>query len=200
MLKETIVKLIPILIIFCFSSCKEIKNDDIHLAELILNDYDNTDLITIRNQSNNKDVISFFNNRNTKEETFKHANKDGSKLKIDDSLFYKFDTIIKSTRQVKNNNYLIRGKGIDLKVERFLKDSFNYKLDSIFWKIDMSKFSLSTKKMEKQITISKPVYNLDKNKAIVFRTINSKNWVDKKIFFLRKKDEGWKVIYTESNH
>ncbi|WP_040279720.1 hypothetical protein [Psychroserpens damuponensis] len=152
------------------------------------------------NQSNNKDAISFFKNRNTKERTFKHANKDGSKLKIDDSLFYKFDTIIKSPRQVKNNNYLIRGKGIDLKVERFLKDSFNYKLDSIFWKIDMSKFRLSTKRMENQITISKPVYNLDKNKAIIFRTINSNNSLDKKIYFLRKKDEGWKVIYTESNH
>ena len=123
---------------------------------------------------------------------------------MDDSLFYKYDTIIYTYRPVKNDNYLNRGKGVTEKSETFLKDSFNYQTDTIKWNYEDSNkyhiFKEGELKKGRKLTISKPVYNLKKDKAIVRKSLISANgkWSgERAIYFFEKKKNQWILVFQQ---
>lgn len=199
--KETIAKIL-LIGLMTLLSCKAQKNNDHQLLELILKElkYEKRDSIYLVNTSNNSNIKTFFRFRNTKEVGYRLAFKDG-RIVPNDTLFYKYDTIIFKPRPVKNDSYLRRGKGVTEMTENFLKDSFNYATDFIKWNYDAKNYNIFKEdelKMGKRLMISKPVYNLKQDKAIVFKSLTSRTWLgEKAIYFFQKKGNQWELIFKQ---
>lgn len=195
------------LILLTVVSCqKEQQSDDQQLLELVLQEKQNQSnrSIYLNPIGENKTVRDFFRFRNTENTTFRFANHDNSKTKmVDDSIYVKYDTIIYEKKKITHNDYLMNGKGVDKELETFLKDSFNYKQERVVtWlkPVSINNISLNQDNSNKEnvITISTPVYNLDKNKAII-KTFyrSSRNTAQHSIHFIEKNKDSWTIIYSE---
>lgn len=200
-LKEMIARIIiSILICFCCFSCNKIDEDEKILNVIIeKTNYSINDSIYFHTEGTNKQVINFFRYRFTKNTALKHILKEDYNNKIPDSIYREIDSVIEvELPPIKGNSYILLGKGISKITENFLKDSFNYQeveikkwdLDKKLQKLFIQKKTQNTSNM----TISKPVYNLEKNKAIIYKAIDSKNT----LYFLCKKEHKWEIIYQES--
>ena len=205
--KEMIVSnILLFFIVLSFFNCSQKKDKDeaYRFLELISveSQYQKEDSIYLSLEANEKQVARFFKLRNTKEFSVRLTNKDGSRPAYNDSSYHIFDTIIYKPKKIKSNQYLFRGKGVHKDVELFLKDSFLYDTKEIFyWKDDKysSPFIKNEEYAKRTLTVSKPVYNQDYNKAIVF-VLDKKNRTGRKIeaiYFLQKEDEHWKILFSE---
>ncbi|AXG70571.1 hypothetical protein KORDIASMS9_02811 [Kordia sp. SMS9] len=194
------------MIVFAFISCQqEQQNDDQQLLELVLQSKQNQFIkpIYLKPKGDKISIQEFFRLRNKNNKTFRFAHKSDLKKEIiNDSLYVKYDTIIYEKKKIKSNQYLIYGKGVDEKFETFLKDSFNYKQSRIVkWVIPKSldeKLLKNKDDNDYAINVSAPVYNLDKNKAII-KTFyrSSRNTAQHSIYFIEKNDDIWSIIYSE---
>lgn len=183
------------------------KDNDVQILHVILKDsnYQKNDSMFLSNYSDKTLGIQFFHNRNIVNRTARFANKNKNvkrtKQEID-SLWFKHDTIIYTVVPVKKNEYIRRGKGINKKVELFLKDSFNLKKKSITWNIKEPLYNVFLEKNFKnknQLVISKPIYNFERNKAIVIKKrIFSGNIYDETIYFIENTTDNWKIIFQQS--
>lgn len=186
-------------ILLILTSCSK-KDQDNVLLEVILNDYtlEKNDSFYLNIDATNQRVIRFFESRNKDLTTFSYGNKDGTEIKYNDSLFIEYDTIIKNPYLIKEDNYIKFGKGINEIAETFLKDSFNYKSRSNKWNIEEYKF-YSNSKNGIRVDVSSPVYNLDKDKAIIFQnnTFGKKKTI---LFYLIQKiDDQWVIVFKQKN-
>ena len=202
-----IVSLFVLTLLGAMSCQKDQISNDTQLLELVLKQKENQskDSIFLNPIGDSRAILGFFRSRNNANEVFRFANFENSKKEItNDSLFIKYDTIIYEKKKIVNNNYLMNGKGIDEKVEVFLKDSFDYKKERVVnWVVPKSlkHISLKTKGSEnvEMIRVSAPVYNLDKNKAVLFTFEQSyKSTAVQSIYFVKKNNAVWNIIYTES--
>jgi hypothetical protein len=204
MQKVTIVK-IGFILLFLLLNCKAQQNDDKILFKLVMKDlkYDLKDSVFLNSNANNKAIIDFFRIRNTEEMSFRLTNKDRLPFVKDDSLFIKYDSVIYSPIALKGNSYIFNGKGLSDEAEKFLQDSFNYKFDSIHWDYTVSEYNIYKEdelKNGNKLKISKPVFNLNKNKAILTRSLESSNkkWISDRGFYLfEKKDNDWNLVFKQ---
>ncbi len=203
--KEMIVKkiVIGILFILCLSTCTHNTSDDYSLLEFVLNEsnYTKQDSLIFKEKVTNKRIINFFRFRSIEKVTFKPALKSGKKIDYSDSTYIKADTIIYTKHPVTRNKYITDGKGIDKEAEVFLKDSFNYKpVDSIKWSLSekWENTFVEKNKYGTTLRVSKPVYNLDKNKAIMHLFESSKGWRNVTLYFLSKENGKWIIVYKEN--
>lgn len=202
--KEMIVKIVMGFVLFIsLFSCRSKENDEM-ILELILieSEISFKDSLSFNKVVSNRAVIKFFKSRNSNDRFFRYTYNESNKLKAKDSSFYEVDSLEFFTQPINNNSYIRTGKGIDERVEEFLKDSFNYK-EVEFKKWNISKglktnFIKDSINIKKVLTISKPVLNLNKRKAIVFKTIVSDVWVETTVYFLMKENDDWVVFYKET--
>jgi hypothetical protein len=200
-----IARILVLFLTLSMVSCDK-TNDNQILFDLIVNEshFTEDDSIKFNRFASNNEVIEFFRLRNTKNIVFKQIIADSVKPLIQsDSTYHKIDSIAYYEKKVKGNYYLTKGKGINNDVELFLKDSFNYKFsDSIYWKIP-EKFNnsiLHNTEENKSLSISKPVYNLERDKAIVLKRIHSNRFEHKTIYFFKKINNEWFKVYSQSNN
>ncbi|QHI35166.1 hypothetical protein IMCC3317_05120 [Kordia antarctica] len=210
MQKVKIVKRISffVLILLITISCENNKqSDDQQLLELVLKQKQSqfSKPIYLNPNGDNNSLKDFFRFRNSENETFRFANLKDSNTEIaNDSLYIKYDTIIYEKQKIISNNYIMNGKGIDENVETFLKDSFNYKKERIVkWVVPKSLKNIVNKNKDTKdylIKVSAPIYNLDKNKAILMTFHrSSKNMAQQNIYFIERKTENWNIIYSEES-
>lgn len=204
--KEMIVKIIiSLLILLFFNSCQQLEDDE-KILNIILKEsnYSINDSVYFDTITNNKKVFSFFKHRNTKNIVFKHIYKNNIKPKSNDSSFYEIDSVVIFEQPIKGNNYIMTGKGTNKIVEKFLKDSFNYQnVETKTWHISKNlktSFTQLKSKKIKHLTISKPVYNLAKNKAIIYKSLGGQKYLETIIYFLSKEEQKWKITYTETTN
>ncbi|MEO1032606.1 MAG: hypothetical protein AAFX55_14435 [Bacteroidota bacterium] len=192
------------LFISCLNCCKQDTNDDCVLLEIVLNDgnYTVKDSLIFKEEVTNKSINNFFKQRKTENIvlTAKSFKKGKPATKTDSAAMPK-RRIISVKEPVTRNDYIMIGKGIDKKAEAFLKDSFNYKsIDSLKWVLNdkWENIFVVENKDGATLNISKPVYNLDKNKAIVYTSVLSPGWWDRTLYFLSKENGKWIIIYKET--
>ncbi|MGY0392307.1 hypothetical protein ACW5R3_07120 [Bizionia sp. KMM 8389] len=196
---------ISLLILILFNSCQQIEDDE-KILNIILKEsnYTINDSIYFDTIANDKKVFSFFKHRNNKNIVFKHIYKNNIKPKPNDSSFYEIDSVVKFEQPLKGNNYIMTGKGKNKIVEKFLKDSFNYQnIETKTWNINKNiekSFTQKKNKKIKHLTISKPVYNLAKNKAIIYKSLGGQKYLETIIYFLSKEEQKWEITYTETTH
>ena len=154
--------------------------------------------------ADNKSVIDFFRYRNTKNVGFKYIYKEGYSDTPADSSYREVESVVYVDIPVRGNRYIHSGKGIDKVNELFLKDSFNYKHEVLKkWNLNKDfKKRFLTEKAEnsKFLIVSKPVYNLDKNKAILYKYIGVSGYYETTIYFLKKQNRKWTAVYKETTH
>lgn len=84
------------------------------------------------------------------------------------------------------------GKGTNKIVEKFLKDSFDYQdIEIKKWNINKKlrqNFIQKKTKNTINLNISKPVYNLTKDKAIIYKISGRKKHLETTLYFLSKKN------------
>lgn len=178
--------------------------EDIELLNLVLNEsnYKAHDSIYLINESDNSRIIQFFKLRNTQESALSFFKKTNKNHRLVDSLAAPFDSVVSKPIKIKSNQYLVRGKGINEETEVFLKDSFNYGQSNIKWGVHKTSYNVfpvedSISNFPK-LKISKPVYNLNHSKAIIFKTLLLKTGKQKNsIYFLEKSKSKWQIIYKE---
>lgn len=204
--KEMIVRwIIGLFIGACFSGCSVLKNDEKLLNTVIMESkYTLQDSIFFIPDTDNKSVINFFKKRNTKDVGFKYIYKEGYSDTPADSSYREVESVVYVNIPVKGNSYVKRGKGIDEVTELFLKDSFNYKQEALKkWNLNKDlkkKFLIEKTENSKFIIVSKPVYNLDKNKAILYKYIGVSGYYETTIYFLKKQNRKWTAVYKETTH
>ena len=187
-------------------SCTFDANDsDNEILKFILKheNFKKEDSLYFQEKMTNKRVISFFNDRNREYEGFKPYSANSNIINYKDSTNLKIDSIVYKKLPIINNNYIFLGKGIDKKAELFLKDSFNYNyVDNIIWKLNKKEKNKFLEKRDNVslIKISKPVYNLDYDKAITFVNILHEGISDRRLFFLEKKNNNWHLVYKENRN
>lgn len=195
------------IMLITFISCeKEQQNDDQILLELILKQTEKqfSEAIYLYPEGNSKYINDFFRLRNKKERVFTFAQEGNDSIAELDTLSTKKRMPIYSYREITSNEYLMNGKGIDEKVEFFLKDSFNYQKERIVkWAVPESIDAALFKKQDDEnysISVAAPVYNLNKDKAIitVFHR-SSKNTAQRSIYFIKKSNNSWNIIYSEKS-
>ena len=193
-----------LLITFCLNSCKYNTNDDYALLEFVLNDsnYTVNDSLIFNDRATNKSIITFFKRRNRENIVLvaKDFEKEKPETKTDSTIMPKRN-IISVKEPITRNKYITDGKGINEKAEAFLRDSFNYKsIDSLKWSLnDKWKNTFVEKnKYGTTLNISKPVYNLNKDKAIVYTSAFSPGWSNRTLYFFGKENDKWKIIYKEN--
>ena len=166
------------------------------------NNYSIEDSLVFSKETTNKSITEFFRFRNTENVVLKMKNfKKGKPATKTDSATMPKGNIISVKEPITRNKYITDDKGIDKKAEAFLKDSFNYKpVDTIKWSLSKKWKNTFVEKNKYGTTlrVSKPVYNLDKNKAIMHLFESSKGWRNITLYFLSKENEKWKIIYKEN--
>ena len=198
-----------IMVFMCvgFFSYKTLKNDKKLLTVIIdQGNYTQKDSVFFNKKGANNSIINFFRYRNTKNSTMNYYFKErhNQKINYNDSIYREIDSVAYVEQPTLRNNYITLGKGTSLETEEFLKDSFDYKKIQIKkWNSNKKTKSYFVKKKTKHtlnLTISKPVYNLSKNKAIIYTSIRKKSSLEETIYFLIKKEEKWTIIYKENTH
>ena len=202
-----IVRLMGILLIVMFCSCeKNEKDNDTKILNLVLreNNISKNDSLVFEKRVSNKKSINFFKFRNSKNTAFQLIFRDSVKPKFNDSTYYEIDTVVQFEQSIKSNNYLMKGKGINNDAERFLKDSFDYGKERILnWTLTdyYNNIFISKNKYKfSHLMISAPIYNLGENKAILFKTISNKGGYESIIYFMKKNNDDWEIIYQEPNN
>lgn len=192
------------LILLTVASCqKDEQNDDTKILELALKESQNQSnkMIFLDPIGKSKTTLYFFNLRKKKNRTFTIEYQDS--ISPNDTLTPRKGKAVYRDLEITQNSYLTWGKGVDKKTEDFLKDSFNYKDERIIdWILPKTLNNISLKKKDfekgKKIRVSAPVYNLDKNKAVLFTYEQShKSTATQKIYFIEKNKGVWNIIYTE---
>ena len=162
-LQKAAIAISALLIIINTLGCSKTIGDDRTLLELIIekNNFNKTDSLYLVNKANTNNLLEFFRYRNTYEELISHTNKDSSRPTLKDSITFAYDSTIIKPRPIISNEYIMRGKGIDPKAETFLKDSFNYKKDSINWNLKKELYNVSPETsgfLGQKLKISKPKF------------------------------------------
>lgn len=206
MRKEMIVKkFLFLVVLLVLISCSKKISEDIELLNLVLSEssYKLDDSIHLIKESDNSKIILFFKLRNIQESGLSFFKKINDSNQLGDSLVKPFDSVVSKPLKIKSNQYLIRGKGINEKTEVFLKDSFNYAQSNIIWNFHKTSYNVAPIEDSvsnfSRLKISKPVYNLNNNKAIIFKTLMLKKGKQKNtIYFLEKTKNKWHILYNET--
>lgn len=178
---------IALLACFCCFSCNKIGADE-QLLNIIIKEsnFSIKDSIFFDKKSTNKKAVTFFERRKSKNMAFKHIYKEEYNNKIHDSVYREIDSVLHIELPIKRNNYIMNGKGISEIAEIFLKDSFNYKDVAIKnWNLNNNMETVFVKEKiqhGRSINISKPVYNLTKDKAIVYKKLGG-NYLETTLYF-----------------
>ncbi|RNC85125.1 MAG: hypothetical protein ED556_11200 [Winogradskyella sp.] len=202
--KKNILGFFLIYILFALSCVEKTHIDDYKILEFVLNEnnFKIEDSIFFINNASNKRVIDFFGDRNKEFFVIQPIAKNQIDVKTNDSVIDFNRKLIQNISEIKTDNYIIMGKGINKDAEEFLKDTFNYKIiDSITWNLNGShknNFLSEREIAQKSFSISKPLYNLDKNKSIVFTKKSTISWRDRTLYFLKKIDDKWILVYKEN--
>lgn len=199
--KEITAKLFLVIIsVFTIFSCKK-KSDDEKILSSILSEsnFSESDSLFFNLETNNKRIIEFFRYRNTKNTVFRYAYKEDKETNLSDSVYYKIDSVISYETPIIRNYYVKMGKGVNKLAETFLKDSFNYTKEvTKKWALEANhKIVFTNYDTNKKLDISVPVYNLKKDKAIVYETIHEGQFVISKIYLLKKTESKWETVFKE---
>ncbi len=189
-----------IISVFTIFSCKK-KSDDEKILSSILSEsnFSESDSLFFNLETNNKRIIEFFRYRNTKNTVFSYAYKRDEETNLSDSTYYKIDSVISNKKPIIKDYYIKTGKGVNKLAETFLKDSFNYSNEvAKKWVLEKNhKIVFTNYDANKKLDISVPVYNLKKDKAIVYETIREDKFVISKIYLLKKTELKWETVFKE---
>ena len=202
MRKEMTVKLFTVIILTLFFYSCEKKNVDKKILDSILyqSSFSKSDSLFFNLESDNKKTITFFRYRNSKNIVYKsNTDKNYKKSIQNDSVYFDTSPLLPFEKPITRDAYIKMGKGINEVAETFLKDSFYYGNVIIKnWDLDNKQqavFKSFFKK--KELDISPPVYNLKKDKAIVYKRISEGRFVINTIYLLRKNDSKWETVFKE---
>ncbi|MBC8754238.1 hypothetical protein H2O64_06110 [Kordia sp. YSTF-M3] len=199
-----IVSFLVLILLITISCQKDTQNDDIKILEIVLQEKQNQSnkAVFLDPIGKSNTTLDFFNLRKKKNRTFTIEYQDS--ISPNDTLTQRKGKTVYKDLEITQNNYIAWGKGVDKKTEGFLKDSFNYKDErTINWTLPKTLNNILLKKegseKGKKIRVSAPIYNLDKNKAVLFTFEQSyKSTVVQSIYFVKKNNAVWDIIYTES--
>ena len=197
MQKEMIVRFLLIFVFFPLSLISQSHNDSLLLKEVLdESQISRNDSISFEVYSSNELGLAFFNRRNMINYSFSFIYDD---VKISDSLYIKPKVVKKLFLKTTKDNYLNSGKGVNTLAESFLKDSFSCKkLDKVKWVLSEDCRRSFVEGGKKKLLVSKPIYNTTNSKAIIYKIITAKNFIDRTLYFFEKKRGEWLIVFSQT--